>query len=658
MKRVLFLCSVCIPGLLSAQLELTATGLTVTTSVEDFTGAGFQPGGGGGTLDSDLWSAEGFSTGGVDFGGTALTGDMARGIAALGTVTTGGIYSLPVPAPNKIWVQPTADDFTPGSLTLRLLNGTPSMLGQLVIQYVAFASNDEDRSNSLVCAFSPDNITYTEIPGSTFVSPELMDLLYYEEAFELILSGLSIAPGDEFYIRWTGDDVGGAGSRDEFGLNGFAFTGYEAVATPEFVFSDSSITVPESAGAVSFEVTLTESSDCTLSLGYDPASTATPAFDYGLTGFVVEFTAGGATTIEVPVGIVDDLETEITELGIIYVTDISGACVAGVPDAINIYIEDNDAIVPPIASFTTVGLTETESVGTVSGTIALSEADDCVLQMYLDAATTMTNGLDYSFLLPTFITFTAGGATEFTFDIPIIDDTEVEASEMLLMNIIPWTGACITAGITDFEIWIEDNDVASIPDVSFVVESDSKAESAGSVTTNLVLSESADCTVEITASPASTATNGLDYSLALPAEIVFTAGGSTVASVVASILEDAEIESAETIVLQMAVTAGSCVAGDIMEHTITITDNDNVSVQETQAAGITVAPNPVRDQLLVQSPVMMDVIHVTDMQGRLVLTITANTNFAQIDISQLPSGNYVVRIDAAGKSYQQFIQKQ
>ena len=635
---------------LVAQVSITATGVVVPVDIEDYTGTGFQPGGGDGTLNSDIFAAQGFSTGDVDFGGTALDGDLARGVAELGTITIGGIYSLPIPGTNHIWIQPTADDFTPGAIIIRIQNNTAVTIGEMLIGYTVFAYNDEDRSNNLICGISTNNIDYTDLPASEFVSPDSADNSFYEVPVEVLATGFSVAPGEFLYVRWLGNDVGGGGSRDEFGFNGISFIANEAAATPVYNFSPDSISVNESVGATSIEISISESADCTLSFSYDPASTATPAFDYGLGVFSYTFTAGGPTSATLDIGIVDDLITEGTEYGIIYVNDVVGGCIPGATPASTIYIIDNDSIVPPIATFTTIGVTDNESVGSVFGTVELSEPADCVFQLYLDGASTMENGLDYTYLLPTFITFTAAGPTTSTFEVPIIDDAEVESTEMLLINMIAWTGGCITAGITDYEINITDNDVASIPSVSFVTDVDTDTEDGGVAVANILISEAADCTVEVTALPASTAVNGLDYTLTLPAEIEFTAGGSTIIPVNVTILEDAELEPTETIILSIEVTAGACTLGDITEHTIEIFDNDEVSIQDVLSAQLQVFPNPATSSITVAGLQNIRSVQIFDTHGALVISEASSSS---IDISQLPAGNYMIVVetsDGFGKS--------
>ncbi|MEM7054316.1 MAG: hypothetical protein AAF446_07170, partial [Pseudomonadota bacterium] len=79
-----------------------------------FTGTGFDANPSAGQLDSDVFIVTGFNSGTLDFGGSATSGDFARGEAS-GGVTTGGIYAFDIGAGNRTFgIQPGGNDFTPG----------------------------------------------------------------------------------------------------------------------------------------------------------------------------------------------------------------------------------------------------------------------------------------------------------------------------------------------------------------------------------------------------------------------------------------------------------------------------------------------------------------------------------------------------------------
>jgi len=195
-----------------------------------FAGAGFEPNTAtAGRLNSNAWAATGMSDGALAFGGTRTTGDYARGAVAT-PQTTGGIFAY-TGAPHSaadpaLMIQPGGDDWTPGTLTLRIENTGTSNITELVISYLLYNRNDQGRSNSFNFAHSNDDITYTAVPALDFTSPVAADGLGWVivGTKTTTITGLSVAPGAFYYIRWNGDDVGGSGSRDEFGLDDIDLT--------------------------------------------------------------------------------------------------------------------------------------------------------------------------------------------------------------------------------------------------------------------------------------------------------------------------------------------------------------------------------------------------------------------------------------------------
>ena len=66
---------------------------------------------------------------------------------------------------------------------------------------------------------STDDITYTAESSVDFNSIEVSDGMTYSVNSKEIVIEATVANGAFLYIRWTGDDVSGSGSRDEFGLD-------------------------------------------------------------------------------------------------------------------------------------------------------------------------------------------------------------------------------------------------------------------------------------------------------------------------------------------------------------------------------------------------------------------------------------------------------
>mgnify|MGYP006191092345 FL=1 len=216
-------------GTPSQTINFSATVAGVSNGA--FTGTGFQPTPSVGQLDSDAWATTGFSDFTLNFGGTSIPGDHARGAVAAAVITA-GIYAH-TGAPNSVanpclMIQPAGSDFTPGTITLRIRNNGAGFINQIVASYNIFYRNDQASSNSLNLSYSTDNTSYTSVGSLDFATPVAASgTTWLQEGSTpsrlTTITGLSIAPGDYFYIRWNSDDVVG-GTRDELGLDDISVT--------------------------------------------------------------------------------------------------------------------------------------------------------------------------------------------------------------------------------------------------------------------------------------------------------------------------------------------------------------------------------------------------------------------------------------------------
>ena len=77
-------------GTPSQTINFSATVAGVSNGA--YTGTGFQPTPSVGQLDSDAWATTGFSDFTLNFGGTSIPGDHARGAVAAAVITA-GIYA-------------------------------------------------------------------------------------------------------------------------------------------------------------------------------------------------------------------------------------------------------------------------------------------------------------------------------------------------------------------------------------------------------------------------------------------------------------------------------------------------------------------------------------------------------------------------------------
>ena len=190
-----------------------------------FTGSGFTTNPASGQLDADGWATTGLSDGSKNFGTSNTTGDHARGSSS-GGVSTGGFYGFDLGGGNRaLGIQPTGSDWTPGTITLRISNNSTSVINDMDIDYNIYIRNDQSRASSFNFSYSYNNSSYTNASAGDYTSPEASGSTTWVANNKVIsLSSLGLNPGEDFYLRWSGSDVSGSGSRDEFALDDISIT--------------------------------------------------------------------------------------------------------------------------------------------------------------------------------------------------------------------------------------------------------------------------------------------------------------------------------------------------------------------------------------------------------------------------------------------------
>ena len=223
-------------GTAQADIVLDGVGVTVVEDFNDFRGAGFSAAPSAGQLDSDTYRVTGLSDGDGTFGGTHDTGDFARGTSA-GGVTTGGIYAFETTTGDfAAGVQPTGSDMTPGDVTIRVTNNTGEALNFIDIRADALFLNDADRSTRWTFAASLLDVDAAYQDIFSIDSTEAADAApaWSQTAIgdTFSLGPIQIADGQQFFIRITGDDLAGSGSRDEFAMDNLSITGLVVIPEP------------------------------------------------------------------------------------------------------------------------------------------------------------------------------------------------------------------------------------------------------------------------------------------------------------------------------------------------------------------------------------------------------------------------------------------
>ena len=189
------------------------TSLVFTEDFSDYTAQGFTNMPTLGQLCSNAWIFNGFSDPYI-FGGVNVNNDYARGTTS-GGASQGGIYAFN----GTLWVQPAGSDFTPGTATMIICNDTGNTIDSLELSFDMLILNDESRANKFDCSYSLDGNTYTLLPTMSETSAGTATNTLNTFPKSINLYNLNVLPDACFYLRWTGDDVGGTGARDEFGLD-------------------------------------------------------------------------------------------------------------------------------------------------------------------------------------------------------------------------------------------------------------------------------------------------------------------------------------------------------------------------------------------------------------------------------------------------------
>jgi hypothetical protein len=228
-KKLFFLFVLTAWGSSYAQYSINALGSPQNIDFSGFDGSGFSSTPAAGQLNSNEWEITGCSDGDLLFGQTNTAGDYARGTSTGGT-SSGGFYSFDNGTGASLGFQGTGGDLTPGTITLAINNNTGSTIENLDLSYEVWVYNDQGRANSFNFDHGSDNVNFTAESSLDFISTEVADNspAWVSETRTITLTGLNIADGNDYYLRWSTDDVSGGGSRDEIAIDNIELTGLAA----------------------------------------------------------------------------------------------------------------------------------------------------------------------------------------------------------------------------------------------------------------------------------------------------------------------------------------------------------------------------------------------------------------------------------------------
>ncbi len=325
--------------------------------------------------------------------------------------------------------------------------------------------------------------------------------------------------------------------------------------------------VDESAGVVSFVVTLDRPSAGTVTASYTTANGTAGAADFTATSGTVAFAPGEtAKTITVP--ITNDALAEADETFDLVLSSPTGATLPDPKATALIAANDQLAATTPIISVADVVVGESDAFAEFVVRLSAPSAGTVTVS-YNNANQTAANGSDYVAASGT-LTF-APGETVKSVRVPIINDVLVENKEDFLFNLFSPTGGVI--GNSSATATIIDNDAASgTPVMSIgdrVVD-----EAAGVVAFVVTLDRPSSGTVTASYTTAAGTAGAADFR---PTNgVVAFAPGETAKTIFVPIINDTVAEGDEKFDLVLSAPVGATLPDP--RGTAVIVGNDQTAV--------------------------------------------------------------------------------
>lgn len=316
----------------------------------------------------------------INEAGTSVRNDQGYS-ASTGADNSGDVYSFGAAGSTDRALGTLLSGSLNPSFGACFSNDTGAPVASLVVAYTgemwrAGAAN-RGAADRLVFQYSLDGSTWVSVEGLNFASPATSvptagatdgNADAFRAAVQATISGLDIAPGATFYIRWTDFDISGAD--DGLAIDDFTLTAQAGSAEPSISISDASAPEGNSGTTlIAFTVSLDRPAPAGgVSFTYSTSSgTATAGSDYvavlSATGRIAE----GARSTSIAITLLGDTTDEPDETFTVTIANVTGAGIARAAATGAILNDDAPATCAPTHTIPQIQGAESQSpiVGTV-----------------------------------------------------------------------------------------------------------------------------------------------------------------------------------------------------------------------------------------------------------------------------------------------------
>lgn len=330
-------------------------------------------------------------------------------------------------------------------------------------------------------------------------------------------------------------------------------------------FDLASQTAGEASGLVTIDLTLSaaRTEDASVGFGFSGAAVS-GGVDFDVAQASPLLIPAGSTSARLDVSLLIDGVDEPDEDAVVSLLSADN-CALGTIVVHTLTITDDDE--PPAVEFAASASSMVEAGGPVSQVVRLSSVSAFDVTVPITASGTAVEGADFT-LAPSSLLIPSGQIDALV-DITAVDDSDVEGTEFFTLSLGAPLNATLGATRTHDVVLIDDD--AADPLVEFTAPASSHDEGAGAVGVELVMSDYAAQPVTVELVAGGSATPGDDY--ALESALVVIPVGSLSATALLTLVDDADDEGDETVVLDLVSAAGAT-AGPEQSHVLTIVDDD------------------------------------------------------------------------------------